>query len=143
MRGPGRLVVVGTPLGNLGDLSPRATLALQTADLILAEDTRHSRPLLDAAGATAKTLSCHQHNEEERVHVVLERIVAGERVVLISDAGAPAVSDPGGRIVAAIVAAGELVEVVPGPSAPIAALMGAGLDTTRFTFFGFLPRKGR
>lgn len=139
----GRLLVVGTPLGNLGDFSERAKEALVHADLILAEDTRHSRPLLDIIGATAKAISCHQHNEEERLKVVLERLQAGDTVALITDAGAPAVSDPGGKIVEGVAAQGGRIEVVPGPSAPIAALMGAGLDTTRFTFLGFLPRKGR
>lgn len=143
MASTGRLLVVGTPLGNLGDFSERAKEALTGADLILAEDTRHSRPLLDIIGATAKAISCHQHNEEERLKVVLERLEAGDTVALITDAGAPAVSDPGGKIVEGVAAKGGHIEVIPGPSAPIAALMGAGLDTTRFTFLGFLPRKGR
>ncbi|MBI1948301.1 MAG: 16S rRNA (cytidine(1402)-2'-O)-methyltransferase [Deltaproteobacteria bacterium] len=142
-RRAGALVVVATPIGNLGDLSPRAVEALRAAALILCEDTRHSRPLLDRAGANGRAISCHAHNETERVDEVLAALERGERVALVTDAGAPAVSDPGGRIVEAVAARALTVEVVPGPSALVAALMGAGLDTARFSFLGFLPRRGR
>lgn len=137
----GRLLVVATPIGNLGDLSARGAEALRRASLVLAEDTRRTRPLLEHVGASGKLISCHQHNEEERVPVVVERLAAGEEVALVTDAGAPGVSDPGGRLVDAVVAAGFDVEVVPGPSAVIAAIMGAGLMCHRFWFAGFLPRK--
>ncbi len=137
-----KLKVVATPIGNLDDLSPRARDALVKAAVVLAEDTRHSRPLLDRIGSHAKLVSCHQHNELERVDLVIERLAAGASVALISDAGAPSVSDPGGRLVEAVVARGYEVEVLPGPSAVVAALMGAGLDASRFAFLGFLPKKG-
>jgi 16S rRNA (cytidine1402-2'-O)-methyltransferase len=139
----GSLVVVATPIGNLGDFAPRAMAALKACAVVLAEDTRHSRPLLDRAGFTGPLLSCHAHNEDERTADVVARISRGEQVGLVTDAGTPAVSDPGGRIVAAVAAAGLPVVVVPGPSALVAAVMGAGLDTARFAFLGFLPRSGK
>jgi 16S rRNA (cytidine1402-2'-O)-methyltransferase len=142
----GRLKVICTPIGNLGDLSPRAKDALSTAPLILAEDTRHSRPLVVAAGANldkTKLLSCHQHNENDRIEVVMQRLVAGDDVALISDAGAPGISDPGSRLVDAVCQAGHDVEVLPGPSAVIAALMGSGLRASRYVFLGFVPKKGK
>lgn len=137
----GRLLIVATPIGNLGDLSPRAAEALRTAAVVLAEDTRRTRPLLEHVGSHAKLVSCHQHNEEQRVPLVLERLGAGEDVALVTDAGAPGVSDPGGRLVAAVVEQGGAVEVLPGPSALVGALMGAGLVAHRFAFLGFLPRR--
>lgn len=137
----GRLLVVATPIGNLGDLSPRAADALRTSAVVLAEDTRRTRPLLEHVGSHAKLVSCHQHNEEQRVPLVLERLGAGDDVALVSDAGAPGVSDPGGRLVAAVVEQGGAVEVLPGPSALVGALMGAGLVAHRFAFLGFLPRR--
>lgn len=137
----GRLRVVATPIGNLGDLSPRAAEALREAAVVLAEDTRRTRPLLEHAGSSAKLVSCHQHNEESRLPLVMERLAAGDDVALVSDAGAPGVSDPGGRLVAAVIEAGGAVEVVPGPSALVGALMGAGLVSHRFAFVGFLPRR--
>lgn len=137
----GRFSVVATPIGNVSDMSERARSTLQAADLILCEDTRHSAPLLQLIGAHGKTLSCHQHNEEQRTDVVVERLHAGDNVALISDAGAPAVSDPGGRLVEALVARDVVVEVIPGPTAVGAAIMGAGLNTTRFAFLGFLPKR--
>ena len=140
---PGTLRVVATPIGNLADLSPRAAEALRSADVILCEDTRHSRPLLDRAGASGRAVSCHAHNERERIDDVVAALERGEQEALITDAGAPALSDPGGRIVEAVAARGLRVEVVPGPSALVAALMGAGIDTARFAFLGFLPRRGR
>jgi 16S rRNA (cytidine1402-2'-O)-methyltransferase len=135
------LRVIATPIGNLGDLSPRAVLALSSSSIVLAEDTRHTRPLLEHYGVHARLVSCHQHNESERVSLVTEAIERGESVALVSDAGAPGVSDPGGRLVDLVRAAGHRVEVFPGPSAVIAALMGAGLVTHRFAFLGFLPKR--
>jgi 16S rRNA (cytidine1402-2'-O)-methyltransferase len=136
-----RLAVVATPIGNLGDLTPRAREALCDAAVVLAEDTRRTRPLLEQIGASGRLVSCHQHNEEQRVPLVLERLEAGDRVALVTDAGAPGVSDPGGRVVDAVAKAGLEVEVFPGASAVIAALMGAGLVSHRFLFLGFLPRR--
>jgi 16S rRNA (cytidine1402-2'-O)-methyltransferase len=138
-----KLAVVCTPIGNLGDLAPRAAEALAKADIVLCEDTRHSKPLLDRIGARARLISCHAHNERERKDLVVEALQKGERVALVSDAGAPAVSDPGGKIVEEVIAAGLDVEVFPGPSALTAALMGAGIDVSRFAFLGFLPRSGK
>lgn len=140
---PGTLVVVGTPIGNLGDLPPRATQALADADLIACEDTRRTRALLTAAGIAApRLLAVHEHNEAEQAARIVELVGSGKRVALVTDAGMPAVSDPGERVVAAVVAAGLPVEVVPGPSAALAALVVSGLPTARFAFEGFLPRKG-
>jgi 16S rRNA (cytidine1402-2'-O)-methyltransferase len=135
------LRVVATPIGNLGDLSPRAVAALSSSTIVLAEDTRHTRPLLEHYGVHARLVSCHQHNESERVSLVTEALTRGESVALVSDAGAPGVSDPGGRLVDLVRAAGHRVEVFPGPSAVIAAIMGAGLVTHRFAFLGFLPKR--
>jgi len=139
----GSLVVVATPIGNLGDLSPRAAEALAAADVIACEDTRRSRKLLTAAGIAGKRLvAVHEHNEAEQAAQLVELIRGGSRVALVTDAGTPAVSDPGERVVAAAAAAGLPVEVVPGPSALLAALVVSGLPTERFVFEGFLPRKG-
>jgi 16S rRNA (cytidine1402-2'-O)-methyltransferase len=140
----GRLVLVGTPIGNLGDLSPRAVEALTTADTIACEDTRRTRALLSHLGLPAgrRLLAVHDHNEAVRVGDVLARLDKGERVVVVTDAGMPGISDPGERLVAAAGAAGHTVDVVPGPSAMIAALVVSGLPTGRFAFEGFLPRKG-
>ena len=140
----GRLVLVGTPIGNLGDLSPRAVEALTTADTIACEDTRRTRALLSHLGLPAgrRLLAVHDHNEAVRVGDVLARLDKGERVVVVTDAGMPGISDPGERLVAAVAAAGHTVDVVPGPSAMIAALVVSGLPTGRFAFEGFLPRKG-
>ena len=140
----GALVLVATPIGNLGDLSPRAVAELRDADLIAAEDTRRTRTLLTHAGipAAGRLRAVHAHNE----HVEAERIVGlvrdGARVVYVSDAGTPGVSDPGERLVRACVEEGLTVEVVPGPSAVLAALVISGLPTTPFVFEGFLARKG-
>ena len=139
----GRLVLVATPLGNMADLSPRARSVLTSADVIACEDTRTTRRLLHLAGATAATLlAVHEHNEASMVAPILERLRRGETVALVSDAGLPAVSDPGERIVRAAAEAGFEVSVVPGPSAFVAALAISGLPTRRFVFEGFLPRKG-
>jgi 16S rRNA (cytidine1402-2'-O)-methyltransferase len=139
----GTLRVVATPIGNLEDLSPRAARTLCDADLVLAEDTRHTGRLLAHVGSTAPQLSLHEHNERERVDEVLARLRDGAEVALVSDAGTPGVSDPGYRVVAACVAAGVRVEAIPGPSALLAALVASGLPTDRVAFDGFLPRKGR
>jgi 16S rRNA (cytidine1402-2'-O)-methyltransferase len=140
----GALVLVGTPIGNLGDLSPRAVDALTTADTIACEDTRRTRALLSHLGLPAgrRLLAVHDHNESAEVANVLARLDKGERVAVVTDAGMPGISDPGERLVAAAAAAGYRVEVVPGPSATIAALVVSGLSTSRFAFEGFLPRKG-
>lgn len=139
----GQLVVVATPIGNLGDLSPRAVEALATADLVACEDTRHTGRLLQHAGVRARRLvSLHGHNEGERAGELVRSLCAGAKVAVVSDAGTPAVSDPGSRLVREAVAAGVEVTAIPGPSAVLAALVLSGLDTTRWRFDGFLPRKG-
>ena len=143
---PGRaaLVLVGTPIGNLGDLSPRAVEALTAADTIACEDTRRTRALLSHLGVPTgrRLLAVHDHNEAAAVRDVVARLDKGERVVVVTDAGMPGISDPGERLVAAAAAAGHTVDVVPGPSALVAALVVSGLPTGRFAFEGFLPRKG-
>lgn len=141
--GAGRLTIVATPIGNLGDLSPRAVDTLRAADVIACEDTRHTRKLLSHAGIPApRLLAVHDQNEAAQVRTLLGLLEKGSQVALVSDAGTPGISDPGERLVAAATAAGHPVEVVPGPSAVIAALVASGLPTGRFTFEGFLPRKG-
>jgi 16S rRNA (cytidine1402-2'-O)-methyltransferase len=138
----GTLAVVATPLGDVRDLSPRAAEALREADLVVAEDTRSARRLLAEIGAERKTvLSCFDANEAARAAEVAARLTEGARVVLISEAGTPLVSDPGYRIVAAAIAVGARIVPIPGPSAVLAALVGAGLPTDRFLFLGFPPRK--
>jgi 16S rRNA (cytidine1402-2'-O)-methyltransferase len=137
------LVLVATPIGNLGDLSPRAVTALAESDVICCEDTRRTGRLLAHAGVSGpRLLMVNDHNEAARVAEVLRRLDAGERVAVVTDAGMPGVSDPGERLVRAAAEAGHVVEVVPGPSAAIAALVISGLPTARFVFEGFLPRKG-
>ena len=139
----GGLVLVATPIGNLGDLSPRAVATLEQADVIYCEDTRRTRELLTHAGVTgAHLVSLHGHNESARIAQVLERLAEDQKVAVVSDSGTPSVSDPGARLVAAAAAAGATVSVVPGPSAAIAALVVSGLPTDRFSFEGFLPRRG-
>lgn len=137
------LVLVGTPIGNLGDLSPRAVDALSRADAICCEDTRRTGRLLQHAGVPRKPLVVvNDHTEAAATHGVMARLAAGERVAVVTDAGMPGISDPGERLVQAAVAAGHAVEVVPGPSAAITALVVSGLPAGRFVFEGFLPRKG-
>jgi len=139
----GELVVVATPIGNLGDFSPRAAASLQAVDVVCCEDTRHTGQLLARLGLRAtRLLSVHAHNERERVAEVLERLGRGEMVALVSDAGTPALSDPGELLISAAIAAGHKVTTVPGPSAAVSALVVAGLGTARWRFEGFLPRKG-
>jgi 16S rRNA (cytidine1402-2'-O)-methyltransferase len=135
--------VVSTPIGNLGDMTFRAVEALREAAVVLAEDTRHSRPLLAHFEVRTPMLAYHEHNEASMTPRVLERLRAGERVALITDAGTPLVSDPGARLVAAAAAAGVRVVPVPGASALLSALVAGGLPAERFTFLGFPPRKGR
>ena len=137
----GRLLVVGTPIGNLGDLSPRAAEALRGADLVVAEDTRVAARLLRFLGARRPTISFTEHNAAERLSGLLARLATGENLVLTTDAGMPAISDPGAALVAAARAAGHPVEVVPGPSAVTAALAVAGLSSGGFVFGGFLPAR--
>lgn len=140
----GALVLVGTPIGNLGDLSPRAVEALDSADLVCCEDTRRTGRLLDHAGVRgARLRRVDDHTEADAADEVCELLAAGASVAVVSDAGMPSVSDPGARLVAAAIAAGHTVTVVPGPSAVLAALVASGLSTGRFAFEGFLPRKGR
>jgi 16S rRNA (cytidine1402-2'-O)-methyltransferase len=143
MNAAGTLTVVATPLGDRRDLSPRAVAALREADLIVAEDTRSARRLLVEVGVDTKApiLSCFDANEEARAVEVAARLAGGANVALVSEAGTPLVSDPGYRVVAAAIAAGARVVPVPGPSAVLAALVGAGLPTDRFLFLGFPPRK--
>ncbi|WP_051444925.1 16S rRNA (cytidine(1402)-2'-O)-methyltransferase [Desulfocurvus vexinensis] len=137
------LYVVATPLGNLGDLSARARAVLAGADLVLAEDTRRAGTLFKALGIPARGfLSCHEHNEKERLGRVLELLGQGGSAALVSDAGTPLLSDPGFALVRACREAGLAVVPVPGPSAPLAALMACGLPPLPFTFLGFLPRSG-
>lgn len=138
---PGTLLVVATPIGNLADLSPRAREALAQAAVIAAEDTRHTRALLQAAGVATPLVSLHAHNEAQRVPELLARLTAGEDVALVSDAGTPLLSDPGFELVSRAAAAGFAVRTVPGPSAITAALAVAALPVHRFCFEGFLPAR--
>jgi 16S rRNA (cytidine1402-2'-O)-methyltransferase len=139
---PGTLQVVATPIGNLGDLSARAIEVLRDADLVLAEDTRRTGRLLAHVESQAPQRSLHEHNERDRIAEVLAELAAGATVALVSDAGTPAVSDPGYRLLAACADAGVRIEPIPGPSAALAALVASGLPTDRVAFEGFLPRKG-
>jgi 16S rRNA (cytidine1402-2'-O)-methyltransferase len=138
---PGVLYVVATPIGNLEDITYRAVRVLGEAGLIACEDTRQTRKLLDRYGIRTSAVSYHEHNEQARAAELVERMLAGESVALVSDAGTPLVSDPGYRIVAAAIAAGIRVEPIPGASALLSALAAAGLPTDMFQFVGFLPPK--
>ena len=137
----GKLWVVATPIGNLGDLSPRAQQALRDVGVIAAEDTRHSRPLLQHFGIATPLTALHEHNERAAVVALMAKLQAGEDVALISDAGTPLISDPGFRLVRAARAAGIRCIPIPGACAAIAALSVAGLPSDRFVFEGFLPPK--
>jgi 16S rRNA (cytidine1402-2'-O)-methyltransferase len=137
------LAVCATPIGNLEDVTLRVLRELREADLVLAEDTRRSRRLLERHGIPARLLSYHAHNEATRTAELLPRLEAGERVALVSDAGLPAISDPGARLVAAALAAGVPVTVLPGPSAIETALVASGLVGERYQFVGYLPRRER
>lgn len=135
------LYVVPTPLGNLSDITRRAEEVLRTVPWVAAEDTRHSAPLLKHLGAGARLLPAHEHNEREAAARIVERLQAGESVALVSDAGTPAISDPGTRIVAQVREAGFPVVPLPGPCAAVTALSAAGLAEPHFLFYGFLPVK--
>lgn len=135
------LTVVPTPIGNLGDITLRALEALRAADVVAAEDTRHSGLLLHHHGISRPLLSYHEHNEAMRTAELLERMRGGGSVALITDAGTPSISDPGARLVRACADAGLPYTVLPGPCAAITALVGSGLDAGEFTFAGFLPVK--
>jgi len=136
----GTLFVVATPIGNRADLTPRAIETLRAVTLIVAEDTRHSAPLLAWAGISTAMRSYHAHNEAEQAPRLVERLLSGDDIALISDAGTPLVSDPGARLVDAAIAAGITVTPIPGASAILTALVASGLPATAFTFVGFLPR---
>lgn len=140
----GALILVATPIGNMGDLSPRAAAALRDADAICCEDSRRSGKLLLLAGIERRgpLLQVNDHTEASRIGDVLHRLASGQRVAVVTDAGMPGISDPGERLVRAAAAAGHTIEVVPGPSAAVAALVASGLPTGRYAFEGFLPRKG-
>lgn len=137
----GLLCVVATPIGNLEDVTLRALRVLGEADLVLAEDTRRTRILLERHGVAAQPVSLHAHNEAARIGRALATLDAGGTVALVSDAGTPLVSDPGARLVRAALAAGHEVSPLPGPSAVLAALCAAGLPSERWSFVGFLPRR--
>jgi 16S rRNA (cytidine1402-2'-O)-methyltransferase len=137
----GRLAVISTPIGNLGDLSPRARDELAAAELVAAEDTRRTGQLLTTLGLARPLVSLHEHNEGERIDELLDKLRAGARIALVSDAGTPLLSDPGFQLVRRVSQEGMSVVAVPGPSAITAALSIAGLPTERFTFEGFLPAR--
>jgi 16S rRNA (cytidine1402-2'-O)-methyltransferase len=138
---PGRLYVVATPIGNLEDITYRAVRVLGEVDLIACEDTRQTRKLLDHYGIQKPAVSYHEHNETERAEELAGRLREGAAIALVSDAGAPLVSDPGYRLVRAAIESGIAVYPIPGPSAVVAALSASGLPTDSFRFAGFLPHK--
>ena len=137
----GRLLVVGTPIGNLGDLTPRATAALRDADLVVAEDTRVAARLLAHVDLRRPTISFNDHNAAERLPELLRRLAAGETLALTTDAGMPGISDPGALLVAATRAAGVSIEAVPGPTAATTAMALSGVEAPGFLFGGFLPSR--
>ena len=139
----GVLYIVATPIGNLDDISLRAIATLKAVELIAAEDTRHSKRLLHHLGIETRMISCHEHNEAARTEEILEKLVAGSDIALISDAGTPLISDPGYRLVSAVQQAGIRVSPIPGANSAIAALSGAGLPTDNFHFCGFLSSRTR
>ena len=139
----GTLYLVSTPIGNLGDMTHRAVEVLTSAALIIAEDTRHSRRLLDHYNISTPLKSYHEHNEAQETPKLVARLRAGDSIALISDAGTPLISDPGSRLVAAALEAKLAVVPIPGASAVMAAIVGSGMPLERFTYVGFLPRKGR
>lgn len=141
MTSGGTLHVVATPIGNRGDLSPRAQQVLRDVDAICAEDTRHTRPLLQQLGIDTPLLALHEHNEAAMAEQLVQRLLQGQSLALVSDAGTPLISDPGFRLVQAARGAGIRVSPVPGPCAFVAALSVAGLPSDRFVFEGFLPAK--
>ncbi|WP_370981412.1 16S rRNA (cytidine(1402)-2'-O)-methyltransferase [Agaribacterium sp. ZY112] len=137
----GVLYIVATPIGNLDDLSVRALNTLKSVDLIAAEDTRHSKRLMNHFGIDTKLIAYHDHSSEQKSAQLIERLAAGEKIALISDAGTPLINDPGYRIVSEARELGLTVVPVPGPSAPITALSASGLPTDSFAFVGFVPAK--
>jgi 16S rRNA (cytidine1402-2'-O)-methyltransferase len=137
------LSVCATPIGNLDDVTARVLRELREAEVVLCEDTRHTRALLDRYEIAARTLSLHEHNEAKRVAELLPRLLGGERMALVSDAGMPGVNDPGMRLIGAALEAGVPVTVLPGPSAVETALVASGLMAERYQFVGFLPRSER
>jgi 16S rRNA (cytidine1402-2'-O)-methyltransferase len=141
MSGDGRLVVCPTPIGNLEDVTLRVLAALREADVVACEDTRHTKGLLERYGVTATLVSYHEHNERARAAELVERMLGGAVVALVSDAGMPLVSDPGYPLLQGCVAAGLSVEVLPGPSSAITALVASALPSDAWRFAGFLPRK--
>lgn len=141
MRSVGKLLVVGTPLGNLQDMTPRAVAALKSADLILCEDTRHTRKLLTHFGIDRPTDSHHEHNEDATAELLIARIESGETLALVSDAGMPVISDPGYRLVRLARERGITVEPIPGPFAGVLALAASGIAPLPFTFLGFTPHR--
>jgi 16S rRNA (cytidine1402-2'-O)-methyltransferase len=138
---PGTLFVVATPIGNLEDITLRAIRVLREVDLIAAEDTRRTGRLLNHLAITTRTVSLHEHNEHDRTLPLVERLLAGESIAVVTDAGTPLLSDPGRLLTAAAAARGIRVEPIPGPSAVLTALAGAGLDWSQFAFLGFTPTK--
>jgi 16S rRNA (cytidine1402-2'-O)-methyltransferase len=140
---PGTLYIVSTPIGNMGDFSFRAVDVLKSVAVVLAEDTRHTRHLLDRYEISTPATPYHEHNEAKTTPRLVARLLEGESLALVSDAGTPLVSDPGARLVRAAIDAGVGVVPIPGPSAALAALVASGLDADRFLFLGFLPRSGR
>lgn len=139
---PPALYVVSTPIGNLGDITFRAVETLREADVVLAEDTRRTGTLLRHYQISARLVSAHEHNERARAGTVVEMLREGKRVAMVTDAGTPLLSDPGARIVGAVAEAGFEVVPIPGASALLAALVASGIAAERFTFYGFIPRKG-
>ena len=135
--------MVATPLGNLGDLTARAADVLRAVHWVAAEDTRHSAPLLRHLGASARLLAAHEHNEETAARQVIHRLAAGESVALVSDAGTPAISDPGARLVARVREAGYRIVPLPGACAAVAALSASGITAPHWLFYGFLPTKAK
>jgi 16S rRNA (cytidine1402-2'-O)-methyltransferase len=140
---PGTLFVVATPIGNLEDITVRALRVLREVAVIAAEDTRRTAHLLARHAITTPTTSLHQHNESAKSAAIIDRLQRGDTVALVSDAGTPTVSDPGGQLIRDAIAAGIRVEPVPGPSAVLAALTASGLETDSFTFLGFPPTKAK
>src|SRR4026209_2096731 len=138
---PGTLYLVATPIGNLADITHRAIQVLSNVDLIACEDTRHTHKLLNHYGITTKTISYHEHNEQERAAQLIDRLKQGSDIAIVSDAGTPSISDPGFRLVRAAIENDIAVVPVPGPSALISALIAAGLPTDEFFFAGFLPSR--
>src|SRR4051794_8162106 len=137
----GTLYLVATPIGNLADITHRALQVLNDVDLVACEDTRHTHKLLSHYGITTKTISYHEHNEQQRAAELIDRLKQGTNIAVVSDAGTPSISDPGFRLVRAAIENGIVVVPVPGPSALITALIAAGLPTDEFFFAGFLPSR--